>query len=297
MSDVLILGATGTTGRRVSAFLAARGITTRLASRSPGSDPARVRFDWTEPSTHADAVAGVRAIYLVAPVGVHDPVPLVEPFLQLARRHGVRRVVALGSSAVPEADAGMGGIYRAVRAIMPEWTVLRPSWFMQNFVGEHALARGVHDGEIVSATARGRIGFIDAGDIAAVAGHALIDEIAHNTEHVLTGPRALGYDEAARIISESTGRRVRHRSIPADELARRWEARGLAPEFAAMLAALDEDIGRGGEDRVTDTVVRITGRTPRAFAEFVEREMIPGRSINSRGGRTCRVRRIRRACG
>ena len=239
MSAVLVIGGTGTTGSRVAAMLRDRGATVRIATRKPSS-PDHVLFDWADPATHGPALASVDSIYLVSPIGVAEPVPIVEPFLNLARGAGARRAVLLSSSAVSE-DSGLGALHRTVRTVMPEWTVLRPSWFMQNFLGEHLLASGIRDhGEIVTATGDGRVAFIDATDIAAVATHALLDPLPHNTEHVLTGPEALSYTEAAAIISEITGQPVRHRA----------------------------------ENRITTTVPDITGRPARSFREFITAEAV-----------------------
>lgn len=272
MSDVLVTGATGTTGRRVAAFLAERGIPTRLASRTPTSS-GQVRFDWADRETHTDALRGVGAIYLISPIGVVDPVPLVEPFLNEALRQGVRRVVQLSSSALPEGSPGLGAVHHLIRMTVPEWTVLRPSWFMQNFTGDHLVAQGVRDGQIVTATGDGRVAFIDAADIAAVAGRALTDATPHNTEHLLTGPDALSYADAAGIISEQTGRTITHRSVPADEAATRIAAQGIPSDFAKILAALDVDIRDGSEDRVTNTVETVTGRPARSFRTFAAAEV------------------------
>jgi uncharacterized protein YbjT (DUF2867 family) len=156
---------------------------------------------------------------------------------------------------------------------MPEWTVLQPSWFMQNFTGDHLVARDVRDGEIVTATGDGKVAFVDATDIAAVAGCALIDDDAHNTEHLLTGPEALSYTEAAEILTRQTGRTIRHRSVPAQEAARRIAAHGIPAEFAQVLAAMDVAISAGAEDRVTDTVERVTGRPARNFRIFASEEI------------------------
>jgi uncharacterized protein YbjT (DUF2867 family) len=271
MSEVLVVGATGTTGSRVADFLRERGLPVRPASRR--ADLAGyVRFDWANRATHAPALSGVRAVYLVPPVGVAEPAPLVEPFLREAVRQGVRRVVLLGSSAVSESPSGVGALYGLVRTVMPEWTVLRPSWFMQNFTGE-SLALRTRDGEIISATGKGRVGFIDAADIAAVAGHALTADVPHDTEHVLTGPETLSYDDVAALLTRHTGGPVRHRSVTVDELARHFTRHGIPSAFAAFLAGLDTDIGGGSEDRVTDTVERVTGRPPRSFRKFAEREI------------------------
>lgn len=272
MPEVLVIGATGTTGSRVVDFLRDRDVPTRSATRAPRA-AGQVRFDWADRETHAPALRGASAVYLVAPIGVIDPVPFVEPFLEEARRQGVRRVVLLSSSAMAEGDPPLGVLHGLVRATTPEWAVLRPSWFMQNFTGDHPAGVGVRTGEIVSATADAKVAFVDAGDIAAVAGHALTDEVPHNTEHLLTGPESASYAEAAEIIGKWTGTPVRHRALSTDDFTQHLAASGLPIEFAAFLAALDEDIRRGSEDRVTDTVERVTGRPPRAFREFVEAEI------------------------
>ena len=271
MADVLVLGGTGTTGRRVVAGLRANGVTARAATRKPG-EAGQVRFDWADSSTHADALRGASAVYLLAPIGEAAPVGLVAPFLDDAFAAGVRRVVLLSSSAVTDGTPGLGELPRLVRAA-PEWAVLRPSWFMQNFTGEHLVARGVRDGEIVTATGDARVAFVDAGDIAAVAVRALTDPVPHNTEHVLTGPAAVSYAEAAAIVAAHLGRPVRHRAVGTAEFAALLTSAGIPEPFAAVLAALDEDLRHGAEDRVTPVVEQVTGRPARSFETFVQEEI------------------------
>jgi uncharacterized protein YbjT (DUF2867 family) len=265
---VLVTGGTGTTGSRVAAALRERGVPVRVASRRPA--PGQVRFDWADPGTHAGALDGVRAVYLVAPIGVADPAPLVAPFLALARERGVRRVVLLSSSAVPEGAPGLGELHRMVSGSVPEPTVLRPSWFMQNVLGDHPHACSARiDGEIVTATGAGRVAFVDAGDIAAVAAHALADEEPRVGEYVLTGPEALSYADVAAVLTEVTGRAVRHRAVGVEELTARFVAAGYPADFSAVLAALDAGIARGTEDRTTSAVQDVTGRPPRSFRQVV----------------------------
>lgn len=258
--SVLVIGGTGTTGSLLAPLLPGA----RIATRKP-VHANHVRFDWDVPATFDTALEGVDRVYLIPPVGVADPAPVVESFLARARL--VRRVVLLSSSAVGESATGMGALPALVRT-MPEWAVLRPSWFMQNFAGDHAVAAGVRDGEIVTGTGDGRVGFVDAADIAAVAARALLDPLPHNTEHLITGPEALSYADAAAIITELTGKVVRHRSVSTPEMTERLAA-VLPREFAEILAQLDEDIRGGAEDRVTTTVEDVTGRPARSFREFL----------------------------
>ncbi|MFJ7904008.1 NAD(P)H-binding protein [Streptomyces sp. NPDC096198] len=271
----LVTGATGTTGGRTAAQLTAAGHRVRAASRSavpvPGTEP--VAFDWYAPATHAPALDGVDRVYLVPPTGDPDPAAVMLPFLRAARAAGTHRAVLLSSSAIPAGGPAVGAVHQALPGLFDEWAVLRPSWFMQNFTGAHAHALDIRrDGTLRTATGSGRVGFIDAEDIAAVAVHALTCDPAPNTDLVLTGPETLGYDDIAATITEVTGRRVVHRPLSPDALRDRL-ATLMPPEFASMLAAMDHAIAGGSEDRVTDTVHRLTRRPARTFRTLVEREM------------------------
>ena len=107
----------------------------------------------------------------------------------------------------------MGEVHAALPGLFDAWAVLRPSWFMQNFTGDHPHAESIRTtGTLASATGTGRVAFIDADDIAAVAAHALTAGDAPNRDLVLTGPEALGYDDIAAVLTEVTGRRVTHRN-------------------------------------------------------------------------------------
>ncbi|MFI5615397.1 NAD(P)H-binding protein [Amycolatopsis sp. NPDC051903] len=271
----LVIGATGTTGSRTAARLMAGGHRVKAASRRatsiPGAEP--VLFDWYDPATHAAALDGVDRVYLIPPVGESDPAVVMLPFLHRARTAGVQRAVLLSSSAIPEGGPAVGTVHQALPDLFQQWAVLRPSWFMQNFTDTHAHALSIReDGIIWTATDSGRVGFVDAEDIAAVAVHALTDEHAPNTDLVLTGPEALSYDDVATILTEVTGRPVVHRKLSYEQLRDRLTA--LVPvEFAAILAGLDRAIAEGAEDRLTDTVQRLIGRPARTLRALCEREM------------------------
>ncbi|MFJ2647635.1 NmrA family NAD(P)-binding protein [Streptomyces sp. NPDC087420] len=274
-SVILVTGATGTTGSRVASRLAGLGHTVKAAGRRPVApgDTRGVRFDWYDPATHADALRGADRMYLIPPIGEPDPAAVMLPFLHQARTAGVRRVVLLSSSAIPAGGPAVGQVHSQVAELFDEWAVLRPSWFMQNFTGQQLHADSIRtDAAIMSATGQGRIGFIDADDIAAVAVRALTDPSAPNTDLVMTGPEALNYDAVAAVITEVTGRPVSHRPLTYEQMRYRLAA-GMPEEFAALLAGLDRAISEGSEDRVTDTVERLTGRPARSFRAYAESAM------------------------
>ncbi|OKI02005.1 NAD(P)-dependent oxidoreductase [Streptomyces sp. CB02923] len=272
---VLVTGATGTTGSRIVARLAALGCDVRAASRraTPQDGARPVRFDWYDPATHAEALRGTDRVHLVPPVGDRDPAAVVLPFLDRARAAGVRRVVLLGSSAIARGGPAVGQVHAVLPELFDEWAVLRPSWFMQNFSGGHAHARSIReDGVIATATGDGRVAFVDADDIAAVAAHALTDRTAPGTDLVITGPEALSYDAVAAVVTRVTGRPVTHLQLTHEQLRDRL-ATGIPGDFATLLADLDRSIAEGAEDRTTDTVERVTGRPPRGFLTYAQEEM------------------------
>ncbi|MBL1100980.1 NAD(P)H-binding protein [Streptomyces coffeae] len=275
---ILVIGATGTTGSRTAARLSAAGHRVKAASRRatplPGAEP--FRFDWYDPATFGNALTGADRVYLVPPVGDPDPAVVMLPFLRQARAAGVERAVLLSSSAIPEGGAAVGVVHQALPGLFEQWAVLRPSWFMQNFTGTHAHADSIREhGVILTAAGTGRVGFVDADDIAAVAVHALTHDDAPDTDLVLTGPEALNHDDIATIVAQVTGRPVAHHHLTHDAMRDRLAA-VIPLEFATMLAGMDRAIAEGAEDRTTDTVLRLTGRPPHSFRAVAERELAHG---------------------
>ncbi|MEO1188882.1 MAG: ergot alkaloid biosynthesis protein [Pseudomonadota bacterium] len=270
MPDViLVTGGTGTTGRRVSAQLAARGFRYRAATRNPKAKH-DIRFDWMDETTWAAAMDGGASVYLVAPSGVAEPLMVMIPFMKRAIRTGVKRFVLLSASSLEPGGLMMGAVHAWLRDHAPEWVVLRPTWFMQNFSEGQLLAPIRDDGAIYTATDGGRIGFIDAEDIAAVAVKALSQPEFESGDLILTGPAALSYDDIAKTLSDALDQQVKHHHVSVAELTERYMTHSGLPEaYAQALAAMDANIAAGSEDRITDAVMRIAGRPPRSLVDFV----------------------------
>lgn len=265
--DILVTGGTGKTGRRLVARLRAEGLSPSVATRTPSRD-GEVRFDWSDPATFDAAFGGVRAVYLVAPAGAPDPLAAMRAGLDAAMGMGVDRFVLLSASSLEEDGPMMGMVHRHLHDHAPEWVALRPTWFMQNLSEQQHLPTIRDEGAIYSATGDGRVAFIDAGDIAAVAAAALTDRAVPNGELILTGPEVLSYDDVAAILSAELGTPVVHRRLDEQRMAERFVAMGLPCDYAAVLASMDTAISRGGEDRVTDAVHRIAHRPPTLLARF-----------------------------
>lgn len=270
IKPILVTGGTGKTGRRVVAGLREAGERPRIASRTPKA-AGEIRFNWQDPASFEGAFHGVGAVYLVAPTDTFDSIGAMQPALEFARKAGVSRFVLLSASSLEEGGAMMGAVHGWLRENAPEWAVLRPSWFMQNFSEGQHLAPIRDESAVFSATGDGRIGFIDAADIAKCAVALLRAEKIENSDYILTGPEALSYDDIAAVFSRHLGRNIAHRRLDVAGIAGRFEGLGFPADYAQTLAGMDEVISTGAEDRTTDNLRKITGQAGASVDDFVAR--------------------------
>jgi len=257
---ILVLGATGKTGRRVLARLTARGVPTRAGSRS-----AQPRFDWEDRSTWASALRDAKSVYIsyYPDIAVPGAVETVGSFAELAVTSGVPRLVLLSGRGEAEAEHAE----QAVRDSGAELTILRSTWFAQNF-SEDYLLEHVLSGEVALPGGDTPEPFVDADDIADVAVAALTDDRHIGQLYELTGPRLLTFAEAVGEIAKATGREVRYLPVSLDEYAAAAAGQGVPAEVVELLTYLFSEVLDGRNSRVADGVRRALGREPRDFAAY-----------------------------
>lgn len=265
---ILVTGGSGKTGRRLAQQLRDQNVSYRAAARGTRGNSDTFPFDWLDRSTWRAALTGVSGVYLVAPAIQGDPAPIVIDFVKEAIGAGAKRFVLLSASLLPAGGPGMGQVHKWLEDNAEGWAVLRPSWFMQNFSEGPHLETIRKEGRIYSAAGDGRVPFIDANDIAACAASALTSAAPASADFILTGGDLLSYDDVAAVISQVSGQSVTHSRLTAGELQKLHESRGLNPVAAQMLSMMDTAIAHGAEDRITSSVVDLTGRQPKSFAEF-----------------------------
>lgn len=281
MSDLLILGASGTNGSRLVPLLADAGHTVRAATRRPASERlpdgvATVAFDWDDPSSWPPVLDGVEGVFLVAPALKLDPATAMSAFVRRAAIAGVERVVMLSARAVAGAPATvpLRRVEDAVKGSGVSWTILRPAWFIQNFTSG-MFAPGILDrGELIAPAGDGRVPFIDTSDIAAVAAAALTASRHGGHEYALSGTSAHTFAEAAALLAELLGRPVRHVDLPSAEWATMTSsAFGVPADYAAFLAGRFDAIRAGRDAHVSDGVAQALGREPTSLRGALAREL------------------------
>jgi uncharacterized protein YbjT (DUF2867 family) len=252
---ILVLGGRGKTGRRVVQRLTARGMPVRVGSRS-GQPP----FDWEDRATWAPALSGVGAVYIsyYLDLAIPGAVEKVGSFARLAVANGVRRQVLLAGRGEREAEQAE----QAVRESGAELTILRSTWFSQNFSENYWLA-DVLSGEVALPAHNTPEPFIDAEDIADVAVAALVDDRHIGQLYELTGPWLLTFAEAVEEIAKATGREIRYMPVSLEQHAAAAAAQGVPGEMIELLSYLYSEVLDGRNAHVADGVQRALGRQPR----------------------------------
>jgi uncharacterized protein YbjT (DUF2867 family) len=273
MPQILVLGATGKTGSRVVDRLAADGVTVRAASRHPGTARAGVvptHFDWDDQATWQPALQGAEAVYVIPPAFVIDHVAQSTALFAAAKEAGVKRALLLSARGVDSSDDIP---YRrtelALLASGLEASIIRPTWFAQNFT-DGAFAPGVAAGVLAAPAADGLEPFIDADDIADVAAAILTDTTgAHaGKDYNLSGSAAYTFGQAAEILSSALGKPVAYANITPEEFVQGLTSAGVPADYAAMLASLFEVIRNGWDAPLSDGVQQVLGRPARSFEDW-----------------------------
>ena len=267
-SPILVLGGTGKTGRRVVSRLRDRGVPVRVGSRS-GTPP----FDWEDTATWAPALHGARAAYIsyFPDIAVPGAPEAIAELARIAVQGGTRRLVLLSGRGEEEAQRAEAEL----RASGADWTIVRCSWFNQNF-SEDYLRESVLAGEVALPVGDVPEPFVDAEDIADVAVAALTEDGHAGELYELTGPRLLTFAEAVGEIAVAAGRDLRFTRVGADAYAAELEHHDVPRDVISLLRYLFAEVLDGRNASLADGVQRALGRPARDFHEFARRAAAGG---------------------
>ena len=269
---ILVTGARGKTGREVTKLLAPQPDVTVLAGASQpeaavdGAPVQPIRFDWADPTSWSDAVAGVDAIYLMRP-DLAEADALIGALIALNPRAHIVLLSEQGAEKLPD-DDWVRRVELAVEGAAQSWTILRPSWFQQNFTDPRFFLDAIRTGQTLAMPSGGAaISWVDTRDIAGVAVQALLDPAAHRGRHyTITGPDAVTIDGVAELLSAETGLAIAAVDVPIDAALQ-----GLPAGKADILGDLYRRVHAGDFAPVTDAVGAVLHRRPRSLKQFVRK--------------------------
>lgn len=282
MAKVMVTGALGNVGGYVVKYLvknkqevvAADIDVAALESRYEGIASC-VFFDFTNPDSYSDALQSVDRVFIMRPPHLGKPGDL-KPFIEKLRINGSIKLVCFLSLIGVENNPipPHHKIEKYIEKAGLTYCHIRPSFFMQNISGVHALEIKYFD-RIVVPVRRALTSLIDAEDIGEITAKVLSEpEKHHNKSYPITGPQAIDYMAAAKILSEELARTITY-ADPRPALAKKYwiEIRGLDKGYAKIMSMLYLMTRLGAASKTTNVFKKIMGKEPRDFRQFVKKNI------------------------
>ncbi|HRP45680.1 MAG TPA: SDR family oxidoreductase [Ginsengibacter sp.] len=275
---ITVIGSTGTIGSELTDLLSNSRTSVRAVLRNFNrarelSGVVWMQADVSDKRLLESVLAGTDRLFLLTGNRAGFGKTQIE-IIKTAERLGVKHVVKLSAlGASPRTKSGLALEHWEAEQTLENskmsWTILRPHVFMQNWLGEESKTAR-EEGVIYSAIGDGKVPFIDARDIAAVAAEALLHPEKHSGKrYVLTGGEAVGFQSLAEALSKATGKTIVYKALSMDEMRLRMEKQGIPKTSIDSLLALAAYQKAGGAtERVSEDVQQVLGRAPRTVLEF-----------------------------
>ena len=267
--NILVIGGTGKTGKRIVNLLVEQGHNVRKGSRS--GSPA---FDWHQPEGWARALDGMQSVYITyqPDLAVPGALEAIEELVRQAKNARVEKLVLLSGKGEREAQL----CEQVVIHSGLEHTIIRANWFNQNF-SENFLLEPILQGNVALPFAEMKIPFVDVNDIAEVAVKALTEDEHNGKIYELTGAEALTFEEAVEVIAKASGREIKFTGISVSAYIDALRSQGVPEDFLWLIEYLfTEVLGNPENSEITNDVENVLGRKPIRFREYVEKTAATG---------------------
>ncbi|WP_299535689.1 NmrA family NAD(P)-binding protein [Ulvibacterium sp.] len=267
--NIVVIGGTGKTGRRVVEGLTQQGHHVRVASRN--NVPA---FNWDDHSTYAPVLQGMDRAYIVyyPDLAVAGAREAIGALTEAALKAGLEKVVLLSGKGETEAEA----CEQIVANSGLNYTLVRASWFNQNF-SEGAFLDSILAGHLALPMPEAEIPFVDADDIAEIVTHVLLDD-SYNAETItVTGPRKITFKEVVETIAKGIGKEIHYQPISLEEFKAGMKAAGLSDSYVWLFGYLFKEVlGNPENQDVSHDMERVLGRKATDFKGYVEKTVESG---------------------
>jgi uncharacterized protein YbjT (DUF2867 family) len=267
-NKILVLGSTGKTGKRVASRLQNLNIPVRFGSRK-----AQPPFDWDNPSNWDTVLTEVKSVYITfqPDLAVPQAADRIKQFTEAAKANKVEKLVLLSGRGEKEAQV----CEQIVINSGLEWTIIRASWFMQNF-SEHFLLDSILNNEVVLPVVKATEPFVDTDDIADVAVEALIHKHHSNKIYELTGPELLSFKSAISQIAAALNRNISYTEVGINEYVSMLKSYQVPDDFISLIQYLFTEVLDGRNESISDDVKNVLGRPPVSFSTYIDKTVKTG---------------------
>ena len=270
---IFVTGASGNVGREVIECLKTLKADYRIGVRSAEkskSNENTVIFDFLDPNTFGAAVEGCTSVFLLRLPAISNTKATLNLFVDAARRSGVQHFVFVSvAGAASNPLVPHHAVEKHLMGGPADWTILRPGFFAQN-LGDAYRIDICKDSRLYLPAGSARVAFIDARDIAAVAGMALTNPSQHRAKaYLLAGPEALSFAEVATILTDTLGRRIIYQQASIIGYMAHLSARKMPMLQILIQTVLHVGLRFGQAQSVDPTLGQLLERKPYTVADYV----------------------------
>jgi uncharacterized protein YbjT (DUF2867 family) len=271
---ILVTGATGNTGSALVPMLRNADVDVRVFVRDESkAQPLKdmgvevVVGDLDQPETIGPAVDGVDKIYLLTWNGLTQEKQaenVIKAAKQASNPHLVRH-----SMWGPENSRIIKQGYQIEEAVKSSglpWTLLKPTFFMQNTM--MAVQTIVSDGVIYWDMKDGKLGMIDVRDVVDAALAVLTGSGHESKSYILTGPEPISFHDVASTFSKVLSKEVKYVNVPGEAAMQSMIGMGIPEWIAKGYVELSEGFSENFANRATENVANLTGHPARSFEQF-----------------------------
>ncbi|TGL75658.1 NAD(P)H-binding protein [Leptospira jelokensis] len=258
----LILGSSGKTGSRIANKLTQLNYPIRLGSRK--TKPA---FDWEKPEAWDEVIKGVDQIYISYQPDLAHPNSIlhIKKLIELSKKYNVKKIVLLSGRGEPEAIA----CEKLVEDSGLEWTILRSSWFSQNF-SEGMFLAPILERKVIFPKLKSKEPFVDLEDLTDLAVDALVNSVHVGKKYELTGPSLVSFQEAFGQIAKELNETISFEEIPLDDYINMLNEYALDKDTIWLIRYLFETVLDGRNESVVDDFEKVLGKKPKDFKDYVK---------------------------
>ena len=272
---MILVTTAGKVGSEAARLLAEREEPVRVLVRDPEKVTALAQAgvevaegDLEVPATIEEAMEGVSAVVLVSP-GMEPAQELNA--VEAAARAGVGHVVKVTSKASPDSPIARqrwhAQIEQGLAASGLPHTLLRSNAYMQNTLMLVPSIAGTSS--FASSIGAGRVGMVDARDVAAVAAAVAADPAGHAGQtYWLSGPELVTYADVAAVLSRLLDRKVTFKPQSREEDEAAMVRAGLPQPVAAMNALALSLFAEGNAEWLSRDVPNLLDRPARSYEQF-----------------------------
>ncbi len=281
---ILLTGMTGKTGGAIANALLKKGVKFRalVRDKSKAADYADkgveiIEGDLSDPASVEAALKGCDKAVLILP-NSKEQQELELAFIGAAEKAGINHFIKLSS---PEAVRGTTSpiplmhiaAEDALMASGMNWTLIRPSFFMQNLIGSINGAKAT--GKISMPMGNGTVAPTDVADAGAFFAEVLTGGEEHYGKcYDVTGSEILTFKQIAEQLSEVLGKTIEYEHADPAEFQKKMRPFVTSDWHSDAVRILFSEIADDttpGE--LTDWFEKIVGRKPTMFREFLEKQV------------------------